>query len=304
MRYLGRGAEGTASLYVDEPTGEVVVVKTYTGIPRNPVPDELAMDFPEHAINKNWQAEIEAGLHFGDWKNGDEKAFVPVKDYFILETGAEQWQWALVTPFVEDGTLESLAKRTEVHERTPQKLDTIFRNPLERFLMSLRLLHDAGFCHDDIKSDNVFIANATRWLVGDLGNVRHFGHPWHGTRRWKRENQWSDCVFNDIRRTLKTYMTFVRDSCGNQLDFDREFYSSRQAWNSFYWEWMQQPLPVSGTLELSRMHDPRHELEWKPKPGEWLTSREEACLARKVDVELKTTTLHLRPWDYWPLRAC
>ena len=265
---------------------------------------ELAMDFPEYVIKANWQAEIEAGLRFGNWKNEKENAFVPVKDYFILNTGADLWKWALVTPLVEDGTLESLAKRTKVHERTPQKLDKIFRNAFERLLSSLKLLHDIGFCHDDIKSDNVFIANATRWLIGDLGNVRQFDHPWHGTRRWKRENQWSDCVFNDIRRTLKTYMTFLRHSCGKQADFDREFYSSQQAWSSLYWAWMGQPLPVSSTLELSRMHDPRHELEWKPDPGGPLSARQEECLARKVDIELETTTLHLRPWDYWPLRAC
>ena len=304
MRYLGKGAEGTASLYVDESSGEVVVVKTYTGIARNPVPDELAEDFPEYVLKKNWQAEIEAGLHFGELKNGDENAFVPVKDYFVLETGAEEWQWALVTAFVEDGTLESLAKRTKIHERTPQKLDKIFRGTLEKFLMSLKLLHDAGFCHDDVKSDNVFVANATHWLVGDLGNVRHFDHPWHATQRWKRENQWSDCVFNDIRRTFKTYVTFLRQSCGNELDFDREFYDSRQAWNSLYWAWMEQPLPVSATIELSSTHDPRHESEWKPDWGEGLSARQEACLARKVDVELETKTLHLRPQDYSPLRAC
>lgn len=304
MRFLGKGAEGTASLYVDQPTGEVVVVKTYTGIPRNPVPAELVADFPEYATKQNWQAEIEAGLHFGDWKNGNESAFVPVRDYFVLESGPQEWNWAFVTPFVEDGTLESLAKRTTIHERTPQKIDKIFRPTFEKLLTSLKLLHDAGFCHDDIKSDNIFIANATHWLLGDLGNVRHFEHPWHATRRWKRENQLSNCVRNDIRRTLKTYMTFLREAAGNQLDFDREFHGSQQAWNSLYWSWIEQPLDTSATLDLSSEHDPRRETEWKPDWTGRLTERQQACLERKVDVELTTMTVHLGPWDHWPLRAC
>lgn len=197
-----------------------------------------------------------------------------------------------------------LAKRTKVHERTPQKLDKIFRPAFEKLLGCLKLLHDKGFCHDDIKSDNIFVANATHWLVGDLGNVRHFDHPWHSTGRWKRENQWSDCVFNDVRRTFKTYMSFLRGSCGDRLDFDRAFYDPHQEWNKLYWAWMEQPLAVPTTLQLSGQYDPRHETEWKPDWSERLSSKQEACLRRKVDVELETMTLHLRPEDYWPVRGC
>jgi serine/threonine protein kinase len=302
MRKLGKGAEGSASLYADFPTGDVVVVKTYTGIPRNPVPAELASDFPDYA--SQWQVEIEASLHMGQWKNGNETAFVPVRDYFVLESDDNEWEWALVTPFIEDGTLENLAKSTKIHERTPQKLDKIFRPVFDKILESLKLLHDTGFCHDDIKPDNIFIADAKHWLLGDLGNVRHFAHPWHDTRRWKRENQWSDCVYNDIRRMFKTYMTFLRESSGNQLDFDKEFFLEEQSWSKLYWVWMRQPVGVPATLELSDDYERNDEPEWKPDWSERLTARYKSCLERKVDVELTTMTLHLGPWDYWPLRAC
>ena len=105
----------------------------------------------------------------------------------------------MVTPFTEAGTIEDLAAATQVNERTPQKLDKIFRPVFNALLEALRPLHDAGYCHDDIKPDNDFVAETKHWLLGDIGNVRHFEHPWHTTPRWKRENQWPDCVFNDVR---------------------------------------------------------------------------------------------------------
>ena len=306
MRHLGAGREGSASLYVDVSTGEVVVVKTYTGVPRNPVPTELAYDFEDYT--EMWQVEIEASLHFSEWRNGNETAFVPVRDYFILESGSEangkKWEWALVTPFVEDGTLETLAKSTQVHERTPQKLDKIFRPVFDKLLESLKLLHDSGFCHDDIKSDNIFIADTKHWLLGDLGNVRQFEHPWHSTRRVKRENQWSNCVLNDVRRLLQTYMTFLREACGNSVDFDREFYREQQAWSKLYWAWMRQPVNISATQDLSQGYDSSKDPEAKAESGEIDPTTRRSCLQRKIDLELTSTTLHFWVSDYWRLRAC
>ena len=64
MRHLGKGQEGSAALYVDLSTGEIVVVKTYFGIPRNDIPSHLAGDFVEWSAK--WQTEIEAGLLLGN----------------------------------------------------------------------------------------------------------------------------------------------------------------------------------------------------------------------------------------------
>ena len=175
MRHLGKGMEGSAALYVDVVTGEVVVVKTYTGLIRNGIPAHLAGDFA--GLSLQWPVEIEAGLLIGSWMNGNESSFVPVRDYFIPKSGSLKPHWAMATPFIEAGTLMDLATATNVHERTPQKLDKVFRHVFNTILENLRPLHAVGYCHDDIKPDNIFIASTAHWLLGDLGNVRHFDHP-------------------------------------------------------------------------------------------------------------------------------
>ena len=117
----------------------------------------------------------------------------------------------MVTPFIEAGTLMNLAEATKVHERTPQKLDKIFRPVLTSVLEGLKPLHKAGYCHDGIKLENIFAADTKHWLLGDLGNFRHFGHRWHATWRLKREYQRADCELNDVRRALKANISFLRE---------------------------------------------------------------------------------------------
>ena len=79
-----------------------------------------------------------------------------------------------MTPSIEAGNLLDLAKATRFHERTPQKLDKTLRPVLEATLENLRPLHKAGYCHDNIKPENIFVADTKHWLLGALGSVRHF----------------------------------------------------------------------------------------------------------------------------------
>lgn len=307
MRQLGKGNEGTAALYVDTTDGEVVVVKTFQSrlkngksILRNDLPDALTGDF--EGYGPKWPTDIEASLLFGSRTGINGSAFVPVRDYFILQNDRSTWQWALVTPFIEGGTLETLADSTKVHERTPQKLDTIFRPVLDVVLSNLGSLHASGFCHDDIKPDNIFIADTKHWLIGDLGCVRPFAHPWHSTGRIKRDNQWQDCQLNDIRRLLKAYMTFLRRASRDSIAFDAIFLSKEQAWSRFYWRWMEQPLSTGRSVVLSQELDSSKEDEWKSNSIIWTGSSD--CLRRKVDMELEPLSQHWRLTDYWPLRRC
>lgn len=300
MRPLGKGMEGSAAFYVDVASGEVVVVKTYTGLIRNKIPDHLLPGFAE--FSSRWPVEIEAGLLLGNRRTSNENAYVPVRDYFVLQSKSSKWRWAMVTPFIESGTLLNLAEATKVHERTTQKLDKIFRQVLHKVLHHLRPLHTAGYCHDDVKPDNIFIANTTHWLLGDLGNVRHFDHPWHATGRWKRENQWADCELNDVRRLLKSYMQFLRNAGEDPAEFDRAFYAEEQAWSKLYWQYMRQPAGVNATLEMSKQLDSDGEPEWKLESSGM--QGESECLGRMIDLELTCTTLHLRLKDRWPFRRC
>ncbi|KAK5173351.1 uncharacterized protein LTR77_002032 [Saxophila tyrrhenica] len=298
MRQLGKGSEGSAAVYLDVPTGKVVVVKTFHGILSNDIPGPLIPEFED--FGPKWPTEIEASLLLGNQTGVDGPAYVPVRDYFILKDESTDWHWALVTPYSEAGTLEDLAQSTKFHERTPQKLDKIFRSVFEVVLQNVGSLHTLGYCHDDIKPNNMLVANTTHWLLGDLGNVRDLAHPWHSTGKIKRENHWTDCKMNDVRRLLKTYMYFLREASGAASGFDGAFWKEEQAWSRLYWQWMQQPLAVNGTLELSRAMNSSEEMEWKAEGD----AVEGACLRRKTDMELVTTTLRWRPTDFWPLRQC
>ncbi len=264
---------------------------------RNIILESLESAF--EGVGPTWPTEMEASLLLGHRQGFDGPAYVPVRDYFVLQENSDSWRWALVTPFIEAGTLETLAKSTKIHERTPQKLDKIFRSVFEVVLRNVELLHASGYCHDDIKPDNIFITDTTHWLPGDLGNVRHFAHPWHSTGKIKRENQLADYRLNDVSRLVKTYMSFQRQASGDACGFDDAFWRGEQVWSRLYWQWMDEPLDISATLELSRRMNSSEEVEWK-----WEGGGGSACLSRKTDMELLATQLHWTITDYWPLRRC
>lgn len=182
VRPLASGQEGKADLYSDQQDGSAVVVKTFNSIARNRLPTSIANDFANYTTT--WPAEIEASLLL------EKSGYVPVVDYFILQT-PWGWSWALVTPFITWGTLANLAtdERHVPIGRTTDQLDAAYRSSFEAMLHQLQGLHDAGYCHDDVKPDNIFIQNPEHWLLGDLGNVRHADHAWHRTRSWLRQNQ-------------------------------------------------------------------------------------------------------------------
>lgn len=187
VKDLASGQEGKADLYIDQQDGGTVVVKTFNSLARNGLPTSICDDFANYTTT--WPAEIEASLLLGTHDNNS--GYVPVVDYFILQTPSSGWTWALVTPFITGGTLANLAadERDTLNKRTTDQLDATYRPSFEAMLSQLRGLHDAGYCHDDVKPDNIFIKDPEHFLLGDLGNVRHAGHPWHNTRSWIRQNQ-------------------------------------------------------------------------------------------------------------------
>ena len=223
-------------------------------------------------------------------------------DYFILQRNTDEWNWAMVTPYIEGGTLLTLAEATKVHERTQRKLDKIFRPAFNSLLEKLSELHKAGYCHDDIKPDNVFIANTTHWILGDLGNVRHYDHPWHTTGRWQRENQWPDCKRNDVRRVLKTFMVFLREAGADKTEFEHSFYARDQAWSRLYWDYMDTPVSAHQLLTLSKSLRSGDDREVKAVPDK--PAGNEDCLIRKTDRELTFWSAETKWLDWLPFRGC
>lgn len=290
ISHLGSGKEGNVSLYGDR-EGIPVAVKTFSLSSRNDIPLELAGDFID--LTTAWPTEIEAGILLNSLRNF---SFVPVLDFFILQDPAG-WSWALVSPQVSGGTLISLAgrERAAYSPKNATTLDTIYRQSLESLLMALEDLHIVGLCHDDIKPDNIFIdGDESHWMLGDLGNVREVKHAWHKTSSWTRQNQLADCKTNDVKRALKTYLSFMRSASVDSDAFDKQFWMGKTAWSRMYWDFASYPVDAGRLARLSQMLYPQKDASILVADIGGVGSDE--SLREATERELTCTTLPRRLW--------
>jgi serine/threonine protein kinase len=296
LRHLKDGGQGSVYLCHDAEgeKNEQVVVKTISAVARNSLPTDIAPVFANYTTS--WPSEIDASLSIGVQAAGEHSPYVPVHDYFILrnvDAQPDHWAWALVTPFISGGTLPDLAAK--VRSSSTQgfdKLDRKFRVPFERLLEDLVKMHEEGYCHDDVKPQNVFIQSPDHWLLGDLGNTRHLKHGWHDTQLWHRRNQWADCRTNDIRRAVKTYLTLLRTASKDRAVFDWQFLNGRKAWSKLYWDFVEHP--TYDAISLSKTH--RHGVgddDQNFGGGTWLGNWKRKLI---VDRELTCTSLWYKLW--------
>ena len=246
-RQLGSGCEGSTFVW------NQYVIKTYKpkGSPlRNCLPSGLARDSQSNerqtcSPGTRWPTEIPASLAMGTIQG-----FLPVGDVFYASASLEQEaQWHFVTPLMEGGTLQTLAKtmarnRTDT-ELSIRTLDVRCRPRFDELLGALQVLHSRGLCHDDLKLDNVFVAQPStehdgKWFLGDLGNVREVSHPYHASKIWMHSNrQLPDCRANDALRATKTYLQFLRhavsSSRSTRSEFDKALLEAREPWARILW---------------------------------------------------------------------
>lgn len=246
-RTLSSGFEGAISIYDNTRTGEQVAVKSFFTCAsplRNILPESAARFFQQ----SRWPAELEFmllyanGLHDGDSLRTDN-GLVNIRDYFLFDDGTSTPQWQLVTPFFRHGTLSGAGPTIAgllglASNLTTSDLDTIFRTSFQALLTTLDSLHNHGFCHDDIKSDNIFISSSDpkQWLLGDFGNVREKRHPYHTSEIWRQQRQWQDCAKNDVRRLAMVYLSFLRSFHADTSIYDVEFLAQEQEWTRLYWD--------------------------------------------------------------------
>jgi serine/threonine protein kinase len=297
MRQLGRGCEGRTAIYIDLQTARSVVVKRYNTRDGNEMPAQLRAAFT--AYTDRWPNEIEANWLLAPVLGQDDNMLVPLEDFFILQPSEDEWVWAMVTPFIEGGTLSHAASRIKKSSKTPDELDKVYRLHLHGLLEALSDLHDLGYCHDDVKSDNILVSSDDTWLLGDLGNVRHVSHPLHQTGSWARRNQWADCRLNDVRRLLKTYVAFLREASVDRDAFDVAFLAQESPWSRLYAEWMPYPVYARDTLALSQRTRSDAQIDF-----EITVTGPLSCLRRKIDQELTCTRIVTEWRDYWLLRQC
>ena len=223
---------------------------------------------------------------------GESYGILPVIDYFIglrksdslaltsigreaaLRKHEQQYRlpWYLVMPLVGK-SLEDLAEEMrknnslgqDEHSRPPaliSDIDDEYRPGFDGALVALDRLHSEGYCHDDVKIDNVFTGKGRKeqFILGDLGNVRQVDHPYHQTVDFTGRNHWKDCRADDVRRLLMSYLYFLREisvrnnGMGSAV-FDYEFQYTRKApWARLYWRFLAvegAPIRVADMLAYS-----------------------------------------------------
>jgi hypothetical protein len=237
---LSEGWEGKVFAYQNS------VIKTFT-----PGRSPFRNCAPEEPDEK-WPTEIAASLRFGGYRDTVDfvdstqgydaetslEGFLPVKTYFKAAVPpSEVPEWHLVTPLLKGGNLNNLANKTSHTPKlnTTRQIDARYRPTFNRLLRNMQRLHDAKYCHDDIKPANIFIRDDTHWMLGDLGNIRHVSHPYHSSQLWTDNKQLRDCRANDAVRALKSYLQFLRAATNDKDGFDTELYQGEEPLSKLYW---------------------------------------------------------------------
>lgn len=250
-RRLGSGCEGDTFSFNNS------VIKVF-----KPGRSPLRNCVPNSASELRWPPEIPVSLLLGglsDQQYGaisDRTDFLPVYDYFLSPTeDSSPGQWHLVTPLMKTGTLEHLSKRLQNQStsQTAEDVDARYRTSFNRLLKALNIMHVHRLCHDDIKMDNIFVADSTQpsgntsspsekdahWLLADLGNTRQANHSYHSSLLWAHDNgQNTDCRINDVVRLLKSYLIFLQAAAGprdSSTAFNKAFLTTSAPWSRLYW---------------------------------------------------------------------
>ncbi|KAJ8111783.1 hypothetical protein OPT61_g5703 [Boeremia exigua] len=225
-RPLREGWEGRTFVYSDS------VIKTFTP-GRSPF-----RNCAQGTGDGRWPTEIPASLYFGGSghnASSSHSGFLPVKAFFMAASSTSQAEWHMVTPLLKGGSLQDLAAEVRKQNTNYQDIDAKYRPAFMGLLRSLQTLHEAGYCHDDVKPGNVLVADETHWVLGDLGNLRHITHPYHTSLLWRENEQLIDCRANDGIRALKSYVHFVRDVAVDKDGFDTDFFERREPLSRLFW---------------------------------------------------------------------
>lgn len=281
---LGRGWEGTTYIYKDS------VIKRFS--PQSPL-----RNCEPGGGDQKWPTEIPASLYFGgtqlrnNERNRSTDGFLQVSSFFKVSADpTDPPEWHLVTPLLESGSLEVLARKLLNVDQGEsfRARDAAFRPAFHRLLTSLDILHRAGYCHDDIKPGNIFIQDTSHWVLGDLGNVRNTLHPYHSSRLWKRNKQLTDCRANDVIRLLKSYLQFIRSSVADGDAFDAALYGGQEPAGRLFW-WAMADAQTMSALELQRRSLIEHPAASRSRDGD------EKAMCENLG--------HVHPWSLFPRRA-
>jgi len=215
---------GTISIVLDKHNETMVMLTSFIS-PGNresqPLPHPLKETFDFKA--ERWPTEISAALAMTwalqhEWPNDhtktvdNEVGFIPTLDYFLvcLDYKCSKPRWYQVTPLIGKRTLREYGIYLKNNNpMTIQDLDMKFRLSFNKLLYTLSWLHERGICHDYVNPDNIHIhEHETGWYLADYEQVRETTHPYHFSQLWGDPEMWPDCRLNDVRHTIKAYLSF------------------------------------------------------------------------------------------------
>ncbi|KAL8652454.1 MAG: hypothetical protein Q9226_004266 [Calogaya cf. arnoldii] len=318
VRQLGGGREGAVKLYQDTSTSNLVAIKRFHTLYRNPLPEPIHQALSAEEVNY-WPAKIPATILLGGLAlrplDGDPLSkrglgsenldMLPALDYFLVRRNtwhSSSLTWHLATPYLGKGTLSHLAENLEVKNQTFNDLDRALRPGLYRLLGSIARLHKLGVCHNDVKPDNIYVEDELHWLLGDLGNVREIEHHYYSTPQWHLEGQWADCQTNDVRRALISYLDLIRRASADTEAFDQQLMCRSSALAQLYWAFKEKPISAEELLhrlEIGQWNAPKERVGECPcLAGNPFWSLREPSTLQMVNSELRWSTVSSR-WKFW-----
>lgn len=140
----------------------------FPGVRTNPIPEHLKGHFHGEGWSprSSWPSEIPSTLYFsnvyapGDFHDRDDGRrlngrFIYALDYFWVKPG-KWWAgsghgsggWKLVTPFLSNGTMETLANLIRHRRMRPADIDAIYRRRYRKVLEALAEMHELGYVSD------------------------------------------------------------------------------------------------------------------------------------------------------------
>ena len=252
-RQLGRGYEGQADVYTCQRTRKTVIIKTFFSTTRmdsapREVVDRLQL---EHNITANkWPSDITAtlrrynnGLSAG---SGEDLTVNAIDAFYVPSNSTDPSRpllWKMVLPLYA-GALDSPTEALSYLNMSTSAIDFLYRPRYRTVFEGLARMHttrdpalnNSGFCHDDIKLDNLFLRNEQHEIVlGDMGQTRTLDDQFH--------RGWIDCRLVDAHRAWKSYLVLIRDASmrgRGPSEFDAQFATRTTEWAAAYWRWVEE----------------------------------------------------------------
>lgn len=222
----------------------------------------------EHNItDTKWPCDINATLrrynNDSSSLTGEDLTTHAIDAFYVPSNSTDKSRpllWKMVLPLY-GGALDSPTEALSYLNMSTTAIDFLYRPRYRTVFEGLArmhttqdpLLNNTGFCHDDIKIDNLFLRNGLHEIIlGDLGQTRTLDDKFH--------NGWVDCRLVDAHRAWKTYLVLIRDASmrgRGPSEFDAQFVTRTTEWAAAYWRWLEKERTVP-----QHMIDAQADAEW------------------------------------------